>query len=216
MRRILLSLPLLLLTILFALPALAGNWGENWGSMIWGSVAAVPSLEGVGVWLLVISLLGAAAWRLRRRSTHAGLMLVLLPLLPLLMAPHYTNWNAFSNGEVADAGEVNANFVDAAAALDDFEARVSALEAAAQIYEKTAFKNFVENETVTLTALCDGGDIALGGAARGEAIAISSEGRYAQPPGTLSIGPQGWTATATSGAGGGAQFMLVHAVCVKF
>ena len=29
MRRILLSLPLLLLTLLFALPALAGNWGED-------------------------------------------------------------------------------------------------------------------------------------------------------------------------------------------
>ena len=118
-------------TLWFASPALAGNWGENWGSMIWGSAAAVPSLEGVGVWLLVISLFGAAAWRLRRRSIHASLTLVLLPLLPLLMAPHYTNWNAFANGDVADAAEVNQNFVLAAAALDDFEARVSALEAAA-------------------------------------------------------------------------------------
>ena len=110
MRRILLSLPFLLLTLLFALPALAGNWGEIWGTMIWGSVAAVPSLEGVGVWLLVISLLGAAAWRLRRRITPTVLMLVLLPLVPLLMAPHYTDWNVFSNGEVADADDVNENF----------------------------------------------------------------------------------------------------------
>jgi hypothetical protein len=31
MRRILLSLSLLSLTLLFALPALAGNWGESWG-----------------------------------------------------------------------------------------------------------------------------------------------------------------------------------------
>ena len=29
MRRILLSLPFLLLPLLFALPALAGNWGED-------------------------------------------------------------------------------------------------------------------------------------------------------------------------------------------
>ena len=156
MRRILLSLPLLLLTILFALPALAGNWGENWGSMIWGSVAAVPSLEGVGVWLLVISLLGAAAWRLRRRSTHAGLMLVLLPLLPLLMAPHYTNWNSFANGEVADAAEVNENFVLAAAALDDFEARVFALEAATRMFLTTdacpAGCNAVEDGYIKLGA----------------------------------------------------------------
>ena len=96
--------------LLLASPALAGNWGENWGSMIWGSAAAVPSLEGVGVWLLVISLFGAAAWRLRRRSIHASLTLVLLPLLPLLMARHYTNWHAFTNGSVADADDVNENF----------------------------------------------------------------------------------------------------------
>ena len=29
MRRILLSLPMLMIPLLFALPALAGNWGEN-------------------------------------------------------------------------------------------------------------------------------------------------------------------------------------------
>ena len=137
MRRALRFLPFLFLALLFAFPALAGNWGEDWGSLVWGSVAVVPGLEGVGGWVLVISLLAAAAWRLRRRSTHAGLMLVLLPLLPLLMAPHYTNWNAFSNGTVADAAEVNQNFVLAAAALDDFEARVSALEAAAQMFLTT-------------------------------------------------------------------------------
>ena len=131
MRRFLNLLALLLLSLLFALPALAGNWGESWGSMIWGSIAAVPSLEGIGVWVLVISLIGATAWRLRLRTTPAGLMLVLLLLVPLLMAPHYTNWNAFTNGEVADASAVNQNFQLAAAALDDFEARVSALEAAA-------------------------------------------------------------------------------------
>ena len=44
MARILLSLPL----VMFALPALAGNWGENWGTMIWGSVAVVPGLGWAG------------------------------------------------------------------------------------------------------------------------------------------------------------------------
>ncbi|MGK0485930.1 MAG: hypothetical protein ACJAYI_001439 [Myxococcota bacterium] len=36
MRRILVSLPLLLLPLLFALPALAGDWGENWGTLTLG------------------------------------------------------------------------------------------------------------------------------------------------------------------------------------
>ncbi len=94
----------------FASPALAGNWGEDWGSMIWGSVAVVPSLGGVGVWLLVIALFAAAAWRLRRRSVHASLMLVLIPLVPLLMAPHYTDWNGFTNGTVAESSVMNENF----------------------------------------------------------------------------------------------------------
>ncbi len=113
----------------FASPALAGNWGENWGTMIWGSVAAVPSLEVVGVWLLVSAMIAAAGWRLRHRSLQASLMLLLIPFVPLLMGPHYTNWNGFSNGEVADATKVNENFVLAAEALDDFEVRVGTLEA---------------------------------------------------------------------------------------
>ena len=137
MHRTLLALPLNLLTLLFALPAFAGDWGERWGSMVWGSVAAVPSLGQVGLWLLMTSLLGAAIWKLPRSRVHAGLVLVLLPLLPLLMAPHYTTWNAFMNGQVADATQVNENFVLAAAALDDFEVRVASLEADTQIQELT-------------------------------------------------------------------------------
>ena len=31
-------------TLLYALPAIAGSWGENWSSMVWSGVAAVPSL----------------------------------------------------------------------------------------------------------------------------------------------------------------------------
>ena len=110
MRRTLLALNGLLFPFVFASPALAGNWGEDWGSMIWVSVAALPSLEGVGVGLLVISLFGAAAWRLRRRSIHASLMLVLIPLVPFLMAPHYTDWNGFTNGTVAESAVMNENF----------------------------------------------------------------------------------------------------------
>jgi len=146
-----------------ASPALAGNWGENWGEMTWTSVAMVPGLEGIGVWLLVIFLMAAAAWRIRRQSMHASLVLVLLPIVPLLMAPHYTNWYGFANGGVADADQVNHNFIQAAAALDDFEVRVSALEsqnaipqAATQMFLTTdacpAGYNAVENGYIKLGA----------------------------------------------------------------
>ena len=49
MRRILLSLPMLLLPLLFALPALASNWGENWGTLTWG--AAIPAVPTRGSWV---------------------------------------------------------------------------------------------------------------------------------------------------------------------
>ena len=77
------------------------------------------------------------------------LSLSLLLLVPLLMAPHYTNWHAFSNGTVAAAGQVNENFVAAAAALDDFETRVSALEAAMQVQT-------IANEVGALVSLAHG------------------------------------------------------------
>ena len=96
-----------------ALPLQAlADWGENWGTMIWGqSAPVVPSLEGVGLGLLAMSLLGATAWRLRRRSLVASLLLVALglPLTVGAMVPY-----SFSNGAVADAEELNANFASLA------------------------------------------------------------------------------------------------------
>ena len=108
MRGILVSLPSFLAALLFALPALTGNWGENWGTMIWGqSAPVVPSVEGVGLSLLVLSLVGATASRLRRHSRVASLLLVALgaPLTVGAIASY-----SFSNGAVADAEELNANF----------------------------------------------------------------------------------------------------------
>ena len=80
-------------------------------------------------------------------------------------------------------------------------------------YLTEAFQNFVPNQTVTLTPMCNSGDVVIGGYARGSDITVSSEGRFAQTGG-LSVGPQGWTATATSGSGGGPQFMVVGARCM--
>ena len=67
MRRILVSLPLLLLPLLFALPALAGDWGENWGTLTWGAaIAAVPSMGKLAVLVLVLGLGGLAARFIQR------------------------------------------------------------------------------------------------------------------------------------------------------
>ena len=61
MYRAVLSLLFVLLSLLIALPAMAGNWGESWGSMVWGAtVAAVPTMGWLGGGLLVGLLPGGA------------------------------------------------------------------------------------------------------------------------------------------------------------
>jgi hypothetical protein len=67
MVRALFSLPILMLILLFALPALAGNWGEDWGSFSWGAaIAAVPTMGKLGLLVLVLGLGGLAARFIRR------------------------------------------------------------------------------------------------------------------------------------------------------
>ena len=102
-----------LFLLLTVRPVVAGNWSEDWGSMAWGAVAVVPSLEGIGLAVLVICLLGATVWRLRHRSFLASLLLIALgmPLTIGAMVPY-----TFINGEVADAAEVNTSFSELAAA----------------------------------------------------------------------------------------------------
>ena len=83
MRRILLSLPFLLPPLLFALPALAGNWGEDWGTMTWGAtIAAVPTMGKLGLLVLALGLGGIAA-RFIQRGRVASSLLVIGLVLPM-------------------------------------------------------------------------------------------------------------------------------------
>jgi hypothetical protein len=70
---------LLLLALLsYASPALAGNWGEDWGTMVWGAtVAAVPTMGWLGGGLLVGLLASLGIRRIRRVSTGLVLLLAL-------------------------------------------------------------------------------------------------------------------------------------------
>ena len=65
---------LLPLAASLALPIQAfADWGENWGTMIWGqSAPVVPSVEGVGLSLLVLSLVGATTSPQPGREPVAG------------------------------------------------------------------------------------------------------------------------------------------------
>ncbi len=104
----------------------AGTWGESWGSMVGGAVApAVPSLGGVGGALLVALLVGLAWWRPKSRRAVAalGLLLALTPS-PVAEAQGVDSilLTSFSNGSVADADEVNANFAALVAAVQELQA----------------------------------------------------------------------------------------------
>ncbi len=120
MRRILLSLPFLLLSLLFALPALAGNWGENWGTLTWGAaIAAVPTMGKLGVLVLILGLGGLAARFIQRGRAVASLLVIGL-VLPMLspVANAQTVPNIFTDGTPALASEVNENFQALASAVN--------------------------------------------------------------------------------------------------
>jgi hypothetical protein len=86
-------------------------WGNDWGTMIWGSSVAVPTFGPVGWAILLGAFLGATAVIYRRPLSKVAtplalLSVVLLPLVAIaLTLPH-----TFVNGTIADADEVNANF----------------------------------------------------------------------------------------------------------
>jgi hypothetical protein len=84
-------------------------WGQSWGQMIWGRTPAVPALGAWGAILLGAVLLAFGIRRLRgpRPRVLGALALALAILLPLsARALPFT----FTNGTVADATQVNANF----------------------------------------------------------------------------------------------------------
>lgn len=64
-----LSLALTVFLFLFpALPAFAGNWGENWGEMVWGAPEPSAGLAGLAA-LLTIGLLSRRSGVRPRRDS---------------------------------------------------------------------------------------------------------------------------------------------------
>ena len=110
---------LLLAAFFYTSPALAA-WGENWGAMVWGAAApaAVPMMDGLGLGLLALVLIGLAIRGLRSRATLGLMVLASFVGAADLAEAQVTIPNTFTNGEVADAAEVNANFSALANALD--------------------------------------------------------------------------------------------------
>ena len=84
-------------------------WGQSWGQMIWGAPTAVPAVEFWGV-VLLAALLGALGVRRLRgaRPRWMGMTALAVGLLVPITARAVPF--TFTNGTVADATQVNANF----------------------------------------------------------------------------------------------------------
>jgi hypothetical protein len=133
MRRILLSLPFLMLPLLFALPALAGNWGEDWGTLTWGAaIAAVPSMGKLAVLVLVLALGGLAARFIQRGRAVASLLVIglvvpmLAPVANAQLDGGIFDLHIFTDGTPALASEVNANFQALASAVNVLDCATAA------------------------------------------------------------------------------------------
>jgi hypothetical protein len=99
-------------------------WAKNWGQMVWGTALAVP---GLGFWatLLLGALLALVAVRFlpRMRPWPTALVVVSFALLVPIAARALPF--TFTNGTVADANQVNADF--AAVSVTTVGVRTSSL-----------------------------------------------------------------------------------------
>ena len=109
---------LLLAAFFYTSPALAA-WGDNWGVMVWGAApSAVPSIDGLGLGLLALVLIGLAIRGLRSRATLGLMVLASFVGAADLAEAQVTIPNTFSDGTPALASEVNANFQALASAVN--------------------------------------------------------------------------------------------------
>ena len=107
-------------------------WGiDDWGAMLWGGSSQVPLMSPLGVAVLVILLVAGGVVMQRRHAPRWAIWALGAALVIPLAAYAGTTAlpNTFTNGTVADANEVNANFDALVAELNSQNARIAALEA---------------------------------------------------------------------------------------
>ena len=99
----------------FGLLILPGTALAAWGEMVWGLPVSVPSVPAVGLFVLALALFATAAWRLRaRKALHSALAILVVPMLAGVLSPpahaQVSVPHEFTNGDIADADQINANF----------------------------------------------------------------------------------------------------------
>jgi hypothetical protein len=88
-------------------------------------------LPAVGLFVLALALLSTAAWRLRaRKALHSALAILVVPMLAgVLSSPAHAQVsvpNTFTNGDIADADQINANFTALQGAFNGLDCATAA------------------------------------------------------------------------------------------
>ena len=94
-------------------------WGEAWGQFFWGGGIALPLLSPIGIMALCAAFVGGGYVLRSRASTRWVVTLGAIVLVsgPGVVVAAVTIPHVFSNGTIADADEVNANFDAVASAI---------------------------------------------------------------------------------------------------
>ncbi len=190
-------------------------WGELWGSMIWGG-AAVPLMSPGGLMLLMGAILAIGVAMRRRHARWAVLALAALVLVVPIAADTDTLFGLidFTNGTIADANDVNANF-------DAVETEVT--DNANDIVRNTiainnlALQGVVDRQMInnsgmctilgleSVNVMCTGGRKVFGGGCSGDlAVVVSS---------SYPSSDFGWTCGFQCNAS--SSFINAWAICAK-
>ena len=135
--------------------------------------------------------------------------------LPLAATLVWSQGSVTSNAAVVLGGTSGSIDVYANSATDIVIDINGYYAAAPGSYTVNAFRNLIVGETVTLTPMCNNGDVVIGGYTQTfGTTGLNGDQRFAQ---IAPIGPvpaaQGWTATAT-GNTAAPDFLNVYAVCL--
>ena len=87
-------------------------WGQEWGTMIWGQLAALTTAIPISPLALIVLGIGIGISAVKWQSSRSAklFMLSLAVGFPLIAVMATNLPHQFVNGTVADADEVNANF----------------------------------------------------------------------------------------------------------
>jgi hypothetical protein len=141
--------------------------------MIWGGSLPLPLLSPLGFLVLAVLVIVSGVVVQRRHSPQwtmwtLGAAIVVIPLAAY--AGTIATPNTFTNGTVADAGEVNANFSAVETAVNDNDARITTAQGTAD----TAVTNAATAQGTANAA------IASAGAAQGTATTALADAATAQ------------------------------------